>query len=292
MTGRIYKGIAGFYYVKSISGIYACKAKGIFRKDAKKPLVGDYVDFEITDEKDMEGNVTAIHERKNSLIRPEVSNIDQALVIFSFTRPDLNEGLLNRYLVKMERQDMPVIICFNKEDLADDSAADDLRKIYEESAGYKVLFTAAKAGEGIDDIKALLKGRTTVLAGPSGVGKSTTINRIVGESRMETGSLSEKIGRGKNTTRHAELIELEADTWIIDTPGFSSIEIIDILPEELGGCFPEIRKHTGECRFAECAHISEPDCGVKEAVESGEITRERYDEYVRMYAACKEKRRY
>ena len=292
MTGRILKGIGGFYYVDTGDVTYACKAKGIFRNTGQKPLVGDYVTIEITHEKDKEGNITSIINRKNSLIRPEAANVDQALVIFAVKNPDLNEGLLNRFLVTMEKEGVPVIICFNKTDLADDAEKERLKDIYQKSASYELCFTVAKEGKNIDQLKALLKGKTSIVAGPSGVGKSTMINRLIGFDHMETGDLSKKIARGKNTTRHSELLSLDEDTFIMDTPGFSSVDISDILPEDLGGYFPEIDKNKQKCRFAKCVHIHEPDCGVKEALLNGEFAKERYDEYVRMYTALKEKRRY
>ena len=294
MTGRILKGIGGFYYVDTGDVTYACKAKGIFRNTGQKPLVGDYVTIEITHEKDKEGNITSIINRKNSLIRPEAANVDQALVIFAVKNPDLNEGLLNRFLVTMEKEGVPVIICFNKTDLADDAEKERLKDIYQKSASYELCFTVAKEGKNIDKLKALLKGKTSIVAGPSGVGKSTMINRLIGFDHMETGELSRKLGRGKNTTRHSQLIALGENTYFCDTPGFTSLDLPEMEPEELQKYFPEFEQYEPYCRFQGCSHICEPDCGVREAVENGKIYQERYDNYCRFYEELREmkKRRY
>ncbi|MBQ5600252.1 MAG: ribosome small subunit-dependent GTPase A, partial [Lachnospiraceae bacterium] len=215
MTGKIMKGIAGFYYVHDgISGVYECKAKGIFRNKKIKPLVGDDVEFTILDEEEKTGNIVDILDRENELIRPAVANIDQAMVVFAATAPEPNLNLLDRFLVTMESQDVPVVICFNKKDLVTEEEAKRLTSIYE-AAGYEVHLTNAKSGEGIEQIRSLLRGKTTVLAGPSGVGKSTITNEIQPEAEMETGTISEKIKRGKHTTRHSELFFVETDTFVM-----------------------------------------------------------------------------
>lgn len=292
MQGRIIKGIAGFYYVKCGNQlIYECKAKGIFRKDRKKPLVGDEVRMDVIDEEKRLGNITEMLPRKNELIRPAVANIDQALVIFAAASPEPSLGLLNRFLILMEHSGIDTVICFNKADLADEEKKKKLAAIYE-SAGYRVLFTCAGQGRGLEPVKELLKGKITTVAGPSGVGKSTLINCLQSETVMETGEISEKIERGKHTTRHSQLIALDTQTYIFDTPGFGSLSVSDLLPEELQQCFPEFAKYQGDCRFLGCAHINEPDCGVKQAVMAGEISIERYNDYVSLYTECKNKRRY
>lgn len=292
MQGRIIKGIAGFYYVKCGNQlIYECKAKGIFRKDRKKPLVGDEVRMDVIDEEKRLGNITEMLPRKNELIRPAVANIDQALVIFAAASPEPSLGLLNRFLILMEHSGIDTVICFNKADLADEEKKRKLAAIYE-SAGYRVLFTCAGQGRGLEPVKELLKGKVTTVAGPSGVGKSTLINCLQSETVMETGEISEKIERGKHTTRHSQLIALDTETYIFDTPGFGSLSVSDLLPEELQQCFPEFAKYQGDCRFLGCAHINEPDCGVKQAVMAGEISTERYNDYVSLYTECKNKRRY
>ena len=292
MQGRIIKGIAGFYYVKCGNQlIYECKAKGIFRKDRKKPLVGDEVRMDVIDEEKRLGNITEMLPRKNELIRPAVANIDQALVIFAAASPEPSLGLLNRFLILMEHSGIDTVICFNKADLADEEKKKKLAAIYE-SAGYRVFFTCAGQGRGLEPVKEFLKGKVTTVAGPSGVGKSTLINCLQSETVMETGEISEKIERGKHTTRHSQLIALDTQTYIFDTPGFGSLSVSDLLPEELQQCFPEFAKYQGDCRFLGCAHINEPDCGVKQAVMAGEISTERYNDYVSLYTECKNKRRY
>lgn len=292
MQGKIIKGIAGFYYVHVVeSGVYECKAKGIFRKDGLKPLVGDNVEMEVTHEKDMEGNIMKILPRRNELVRPAVANIDQALVVFAVTKPKPHFNLLDRFLVMMETKEIPVVLCFNKADIAEDPEIAALKEIYED-CGYPLLFTSAKEEENIDLLKECLRGKTTAIAGPSGVGKSSLINLLQDEVKMETGSISRKIERGKHTTRHSELIMLGEGSYIMDTPGFSSLYVNDIEKEDLKYCFPEFAPYEGQCRFNECSHIHEPGCAVKQAVEEGKIHRVRYDDYTMMYHELQERKRY
>lgn len=292
MQGKIVKGIAGFYYVHVAgSGVYECKAKGVFRKENIKPLVGDDVEIEVLDEKDMEGSITKILPRKNDLIRPAVANIDQALVVFAVTQPDPHFNLLDRFLVMMERKEIPTVLCFNKTDIAEEPLITELEQIYR-GCGYPVLFTSAREEENIGKLKDLLKGKTTAIAGPSGVGKSSLINLLQSEVKMETGSISRKIARGKHTTRHSELLVLGEDSYIMDTPGFSSLYVNDFEKEELKYCFPEFAPYEGRCRFNGCDHIHEPGCAVKAAVEDGKIHRVRYEDYTEMYRELKERKRY
>lgn len=292
MQGKIVKGIAGFYYVDVIgSGVYECKAKGIFRKDKKKPLVGDNVEMEILDEGEKEGNITQILSRKNELIRPAAANIDQALVVFAAAKPTPHFNLLDRFLVMMERKEIPVILCFNKEDIVSEEELLYLQEIYR-PCGYPLVFTSAREEKNIGEVKRLLEGKTTVIAGPSGVGKSSLINLIQPEAQMETGSISRKIERGKHTTRHAELFRVDENSYIMDTPGFSSLYVNDFEKEELKHYFPEFVPYEGECRFAGCSHTHEPDCAVKDAVQAGKIHEVRYNNYKEMYEELKNKRRY
>lgn len=292
MQGKIIKGIAGFYYVNVVEfGVYECKAKGIFRKEKQKPLVGDNVEIEVLDEETMTGNITALLPRKNELIRPAVANVDQALVVFAVTRPSPHFNLLDRFLVMMERQDIPVVLCFNKEDIAEDEQVEKLRSVYE-GCGYPCVFTSALEERNIEKIKELLKGKTTVIAGPSGVGKSSLINILNPGAKMETGDISSKIERGKHTTRHSELFTIAQDSYIMDTPGFSSLYVNDFEKEELKYYFPEFDPYEGTCRFLGCDHVHEPDCAVKAAVEAGEIHEIRYKDYLEMYEELKSKRRY
>lgn len=290
MQGKIVKGIAGFYYVDVIgSGVYECKAKGIFRKEKKKPLVGDYAVIDVIDEEKKTGNLIEICPRKNTLIRPAVANVDQALVIFAVSRPNPNLGLLDRFLVTMARQGLPTVICFNKLDLKEE--CDDLRRIYEKS-GCRVIFTSTKTNEGIEEVKRLLYGKTTTVAGPSGVGKSSMINLLYPHAEMEIGEVSQKIERGKHTTRHSELFRIEKETYLIDTPGFSSLYLENLEANELKNYFPEFEPYEQSCRFLGCVHAKEPDCAVKMAVSDGEISKERYESYLGLYEELKEKRRY
>lgn len=292
MQGKIIKGIAGFYYVYTEEyGVLECKAKGIFRKENIKPLVGDDVELELLSEDELTGNITEILERKNELIRPAVANIDQALVIFSITHPEPNLNLLDRFLLMMQTQDLPVIICFSKQDIAVEEQQAHLQRIYG-NLGYKVMFISAKEEQGVEDVLELLKGKTTTVAGPSGVGKSTLINCICPEALMETGDISRKIERGKHTTRHSELFHVCKDTFIMDTPGFSSLGIFDLEKEELKDYYPEFVEVEEECRFRGCVHMEEPGCAVKAALERGSISRERYENYRLLYEELKRKKKY
>lgn len=292
MTGKILKGIAGFYYVHATDGnLYECKAKGVFRNKKLKPLVGDDVDITILDEAERKGNIDEILPRKNALVRPSVANVDQALVLFSITHPEPNLNLLDRFLVMMEVQEVPVNVCFNKIDLTGDEKMLELKRIYE-TAGYPVYFTSTCENQGIEKIQALVRGKTTVLAGPSGVGKSSLTNLLYPQAEMETGTISEKIQRGKHTTRHSELFDIGQNTYMMDTPGFSSMYIEDMECGHLKDYFPEFESYEENCRFLGCVHIGERDCGVKDAVEEGKISRNRYENYRLLYQELKEKRRY
>ena len=294
MQGRIIKGIAGFYYVDvAESGIYECRARGIFRKEKQKPLVGDDVEIQVLDEKEKEGNLVKIYPRTSQLIRPAAANVDQALVIFAVRQPDPNLDLLDRFLVAMEQQHVPAVICFNKTDLEDESQINRLRHIYEGS-GYRVLTVSARKRLGIGEIEEILEGKTTVVAGPSGVGKSSITNLLQEEISMETGEISRKLGRGKHTTRHAQLIRIAPRTYLMDTPGFSSLTVGGMEKEELRQYFPEFAPYEGSCRFQGCVHIHEPGCAVKTALENGKLDAGRYASYVSFFEELKEKekRRY
>lgn len=288
MQGKILKGISGFYYVHVVeSGIYECKAKGIFRQQGIKPLVGDLVEIDIIDETEKEGNIVRVFPRNNALIRPAVANVDMALIVFAAAKPDPNFQLLDRFLVLMARQDVPVCICFNKSDLV----SEEIKREYEESyeaCGYPVEFISVKRDEGIDRLMVHLRGKTTTIAGPSGVGKSSLINRLQPQIQMETGSVSEKIGRGKQTTRHTQLIHIEGNSYIMDTPGFSSLYLPQMEKEELQQYYTEFTAYEPYCRFQGCSHISEPDCGVKQALAEGRISKLRYENYVQLYGELKE----
>ncbi len=292
MNGKIMKGIAGFYYVYvEEHGVYECKAKGIFRKEGVKPLVGDDVELDVLDETERLGNIRRILPRKSALVRPALANVDQALILFAIVKPNPNFNLLDRFLIRMERQSLSAVICFNKEDIASAQEKETLCRAYE-SCGYQVLFISVLENRGLDQVRTVLAGKTTALAGPSGVGKSSLINQLAPHMHMETGEISEKIERGRHTTRHSEIIALGGETYIVDTPGFTSLDMPDIGKEELGGYYPEFREYEPFCKFRGCAHLSEPSCGVKEAVEKGEISSVRYENYKILYRELQEKKRY
>lgn len=292
MQGKIIKGIAGFYYIYAEDGnVYECKAKGIFRKDNFKPLVGDNVEITVLNEEEKEGSVTSILPRRNSLIRPAVANVDQAFLIFAMENPKPNFLLLDRFLIMMEQQKIPVVICFNKKDVGEKEEMEKLYEIYT-GCGYRVVLSSTYEGEGMDEIHEILKGKTTVVAGPSGVGKSSITNCMQGEVQMETGEISKKLKRGKHTTRHSQVIPVEKNTFLVDTPGFSSLYLTDMKEEELRDYFPEFVMYEPQCRFQGCMHIHEPGCAVKEALSEGKISQQRYDNYLALYEELKEKRRY
>lgn len=292
MKGKIVKGISGFYYVHvAETGIYECKAKGIFRNQKIKPLVGDDVEIVVLDEEKKIGNVEKILPRTRELIRPAVANIDMALVIFAAAKPDPNFNLLDRFLCMMEYQKVPVTICFNKCDLVTEEQREVLRKIYE-LAGYELLFTSAKTQENVEKLKSVLCGKMTAVAGPSGVGKSSLINDLQDAVQMQTGGISDKIERGKHTTRHSQIIPIAENTYIMDTPGFSSMDLPGFSKEDLWTCYPEFVRFEPGCRFIRCSHIGEPDCGVKTALAEGKISQVRYDNYVQLYQEMKNMRKY
>lgn len=288
MQGKIIKGIAGFYYVQTKTGIYECKAKGSFRNRKLKPFVGDNVEITVLDEEKKKGNMEDILERKNFLIRPAVANVDQAIVIFAAAKPDPNLNLLDRFLIMMEQKEIPVVLVFNKTDVAEKTKLEELAKTYE-GCGYQVLSVSAMKEEGISKIMEILRGKTSTVAGPSGVGKSSIINLLQSEIHMETGNISEKIERGKHTTRHSELIAIAEDTYIFDTPGFSSLYVSDMEKEDLKAYFPEFAPYEDQCKFLGCVHLNEPVCGVKEALAEGKLSRSRYENYQMLYEELKEK---
>ena len=276
MEGRIIKGIGGFYYIKTDDGIIECKARGKFRYNSLKPMVGDKVDIIVENGK---GVIEKIYERTSELIRPTVSNVTRAFVVFAIKNPDIKFELLNRFLVLCEYNDIEAIVCLNKEDLCSEEEKKEIEEAIKE-IGYEVLFINAKEKRGLEDLEKRLENNITVLCGPSGAGKSTLLNALIKTDHMETGEVSEKIGRGKHTTRHSELIEIE-NGYLVDTPGFSTLDLNFMEKDELKYCFPEFNKYQDECKFRGCNHYKEPSCAVKENVESGNINKLRYEFYIK-----------
>jgi ribosome biogenesis GTPase len=249
------------------------------------------VEIEITDTVSvpMEGNVIRLFPRRNELVRPNVANVDQALLIFAITHPAPSYNMLDRFLITMDQRNLPAILCFNKQDLATAEEIAELRETYE-SCGCKVLFISVLAPETLSELRSILKGKTTVLTGPSGVGKSTLINEICPGARMETGELSRKIKRGRNTTRHVELLAVGDETYLVDTPGFTSLYLMDMEPEDLRHYYSEFGEFEGKCRFDGCVHRKEPGCAVREAVDAGAISRIRYSNYSELYEELKSRK--
>ncbi|MBS4869724.1 MAG: ribosome small subunit-dependent GTPase A [Eubacterium sp.] len=286
MIGRIIRGVGGLYYVAANNSIYECSARGRFRKAKITPTVGDFVTFTVLDEANKKGALDTIEKRKNSLIRPRVANIDTAVITFAAASPDINRDLLDRFLILAETQHIPnIVICINKSDLVDNKAIEDFKAIYEPL--YSVVFVSAKVNKGIEDLRNLIKG-VTVFAGPSGVGKSSLINSLVPESNRQTGEISKKIERGKHTTRQVELLNMDNDNYIVDSPGFTSLSLDFMDYTELQHYFREFEPYLGQCRFIDCAHIAEPDCAVKAHIGE-EISQERYDRFLYLYNELKKR---
>ncbi|HYE80583.1 MAG TPA: ribosome small subunit-dependent GTPase A [Clostridia bacterium] len=289
LKGVIVKGIGGFYYVDTSEGIYECRARGKFRIKNITPLIGDHVEIE-GDPWSLQGYIINILERKNQLIRPTVANIDQVIIVFAAKRPDINMELMQKFLVYSEYKKLDIVICINKIDLDEEKDYLEAERMLE-SVPYKVIKTSVKADIGIEQLEELLRDKISVFAGPSGAGKSSLLNRIQPGLQLKTGDLSKKIDRGTHTTRHAELIELEKGGMVADTPGFTSFDISELELSKLESCFPEFEKFRN-CYFQNCVHDKEPECGIKEAVEHGEISRTRYDFYISLLNSLKSIRRY
>ncbi len=278
-NGQIRKALSGFYYVKDGEKQIQCRGRGVFRNKGITPLVGDHVEYEVEGNND--GTITAIDPRKNELVRPPIANIDQAILVFSTTEPAFNSLLLDRFLVVLESFHIHPIICLTKTDLLSKEEKENIASYEQDykNIGYTILETYKEDPELLSKMAPLLQGKTTVLAGQSGVGKSTLLNSIMPALGLKTGIISEALGRGKHTTRHVELIEI-AGGLIADTPGFSSFDFDEIEKEELTRCFPELDELSERCKFRGCLHLKEPKCAVKEAYESGSIKSYRYEHYL------------
>lgn len=286
LDGLIIKGIGGFYYIRTECGVVEAKARGKFRNKSLTPIVGDRVRVSITDEAGMKGSLDEILPRKNSFIRPPVANLDQIVITFAVKEPEPNLRLVDKLTVTALAAGVDCIICVNKIDIAPEEAKE-LAKVYE-TAGFPVVLSSSVSGEGADALRKMLAGKVTAFAGNSGVGKSSILNSILGGERMETGSVSEKIKRGRHTTRHVELLALPDGGYAFDTPGFSSFEVEGLKASELEKYFPEMQSYLGGCRFTGCAHINEPDCPVKEALSEGKISQSRYESYSELYEMLKQ----
>jgi len=277
MQGVIIKGIGGLYFVKVEDKVIECKARGKFRYTGLSPVIGDKVEI-ILETDNTKGVIEKIFKRDTEMIRPVVANVTQAFVVFAFRKPDLNMELLNKFLVLCEHYRLNIVLCLNKLDLVDEVNEDLIKEL--KSVGCDIVLLKAKEGDGLDELKTRIKDNITVFCGPSGVGKSTILNSILGREAMKTGDISKKSQKGKHTTRHSELIEYE-EGFLLDTPGFSSLSLDFIEKEELQYCFPEFEKYREGCRFSNCMHNKEPNCGVKEAVEANEIYGDRHKFYIK-----------
>jgi ribosome biogenesis GTPase / thiamine phosphate phosphatase len=287
--GKIVKALSGFYYVLGEEGLVQCRGRGIFRKNKVTPLVGDNVVYQA--ENDQEGYLLEVKERKNELVRPPISNVDKAILVFSAVEPDFSTALLDRFLVLVEYNHITPIICITKMDLANDiqySKIDQYVSGYRK-AGYSVVLTSSETELGIEELTPFLNGDISVFAGQSGVGKSSLLNVLRPDLELKTDEISTHLGRGKHTTRHVELIKI-GNGLVADTPGFSSLEFTDIEAEELSYCFPDIHRVGEHCKFRGCFHLSEPKCAVKAAVEAGEIQEYRYSHYKEFLQEIKERK--
>ncbi len=292
IEGRIIKGIGGFYYIETEKGLYECRARGIFRKNKITPLVGDFVKISVVDEDNKKGVVEEIQERKTELVRPPIANVNKALIVFAVKNPTPHLSLLDRFIVLAERENLEIVIILTKIDLDDDNTFEKIKNIYE-PCGYKVIGVSNLENKNIDKVKEELKDNTVVFAGPSGVGKSSLLNQIDSNFQLKTGDVSDKIKRGKHTTRHAELFELKFGGMVADTPGFSSLTLDDIEDIDLKDYFIEFEDYDDSKFGSRCIHQNEPNCAVKEAVENGEIPKERYESYIQLLNEIRQgKRRY
>lgn len=292
LQGRIVKALSGFYYVQCEEGYFQCRGRGVFRLEKIKPLVGDFVEFEAENKTD--GYILNILPRKNEIVRPPIANVEQAVLVFSASEPNFSPLLLNRFLVHIEAHDIAPVIVISKMDLITTEVLKDILKYKEdyEQIGYPVITTSTESNKGIEEVKDWLEHKVTVIAGQSGVGKSSLLNEICPDVNIETNEISSHLGRGKHTTRHVELLPVNGGL-VADTPGFSSLDFTDIEAEDLSNYFPEMAERINDCKFRGCTHVAEPKCAVKAAVDSGDIPAYRYEHYLQFFEEIKNtKRRY
>ncbi len=291
IQGIIIRGVGGNYYVDTDKGIIECRARGLFRNQNIKPLVGDYVLIRLTEEDNSCGYIEEIMERKNEMKRPSVSNIDQIIIVFAVKNPEPSFLLLDKLLIASEINNLNPIICFNKCDLVDEECISKYKEIYK-NTGYKIIFTSMYNKNLLDELIDILKDKVTLFSGPSGVGKSSLMNLIDNGFKLKTGEISDKLKRGKHTTRHAEIYKLNFGGFAVDTPGFSSFDVNEIDFDELTDFYPEIKAHSENCRFNNCIHDKEPSCGVKKALEDKEISEIRYNNYIKLLYEIKSNKPY
>lgn len=288
MNGLIIKGIGGFYYVKTAEGVFQAKGRGIFKKKGLTLAVGDQVEIEILEDGD--AVINSVYPRKNQFIRPPIANVDTFVVVFAIKNPKPNFSIVDKFLIMAEQHSIEPIICVNKCDLANSNERKEIEDIYKNV--YPLIFVSGETGEGIEILKQKIKNRKVAFAGPSGVGKSTITNKIIPEANMETGVISSKTNRGKHTTRHVEIFETSDGGMVFDTPGFTSFDILEADETSLMDYYPEMGAFKGKCKFDNCFHLQEPDCSVKDAVESGQIHKTRYESYVANMVELKKKKKY
>ncbi len=288
MRGRIIKGIGGFYYVKTEQGVVQTRGRGLFRKTGITPMVGDEVEIIISKEdSDGDGMIQEILPRRNAFTRPPVANVDTVVIVFAAKKPKPMFEIIDKFLITAESNDAEPILCMNKCDLLKPEQLEEIRGRYE--GLYPFFSVSAKTGEGLEELRQALAGRHTAFAGPSGVGKSSLINLIVPDADMETSSVSQKTRRGRHTTRHVEIFDYPLGGLIYDTPGFTSFDLSGVAPEDLDQYYPEMVPFIGQCRFDNCRHLKEPGCAVRDAVERGEISEDRYQSYVNGFEELQEK---
>ncbi|MFV0314496.1 MAG: ribosome small subunit-dependent GTPase A [Anaerotignum sp.] len=289
LEGVIVKGIGGFYYIDTERGVFETRARGIFRKEGIKPTVGDHVRISILDESNKKGSLDEILERRNELIRPRVSNVDQAVIVFAAKSPNMNLDLLDRFLLLAEEQELEIVIVINKIDKDKKKQYEEVAKMYQK-AGYTVVCTSAEEKTALEELRKVLENKISVFAGPSGVGKSSLINATYPGLELNTGEISEKIQRGRHTTRHAELISISENSYIVDSPGFTSLFLNHIPSEKLQYYFREFEPFVHKCYYNGCIHVNEPECAIKAEIGSA-IDPMRYDRYVTIFQNLKEEER-